>query len=112
MNVFHVSKGKPEGLMTTEEEKKFDDVNIIFTRAVLSILVDHLVDANMKYTDGKELWNALTTMYGASDVGSDLYVIVGGLPLLKVLKNMTNHMLCNKDCYRRLRLWDEGFLLW
>jgi hypothetical protein len=37
---------------------------------------------------------------------------VGGLPLLKVLKNMTNHMLCNIDCYRRLRLWDEGFLLW
>jgi hypothetical protein len=29
----------------------------------------------MKYTDGKELWDALTTMYGASDAGSDLYVI-------------------------------------
>jgi hypothetical protein len=75
MNVFHVSKGKPEGLLTAEEEKKFDDANIIFTGAVLSILVDHLVYANMKYTDGKELWNALTTMYGASDAGSDLYAI-------------------------------------
>jgi hypothetical protein len=39
MNVSHVSKGKPKGLLTAEEKKKFDDVNIIFTGAVLSILV-------------------------------------------------------------------------
>jgi hypothetical protein len=38
---------------------------------------------------------------------------VGGLPLPKVLKNVTNHMFqYDIDCYRRLRLWDEGFLSW
>ena len=33
---------------------------------------------------------------------------VGGLPLPKVLKNLTNMFQYNIDCYRRLRLWDEG----
>jgi hypothetical protein len=75
MNVFHVSKGKPKGVLTPEEEKKYDQANTIFTGAVLSVLVDCLVDANMQHTDGKELWDALTTKYGASDDGSDLYII-------------------------------------
>jgi hypothetical protein len=43
--------------------------------AVLNVLVDCLVDANIQHTDGKELWDALTTKYGASDAGSDLYVM-------------------------------------
>jgi hypothetical protein len=34
-----------------------------------------LVDANIQHTDGKELWDALTTKYGASDAGSDLYIM-------------------------------------
>jgi hypothetical protein len=75
MNVFHVSKGKPEGGLTPEEEKKYDQTNTIFTGAVLSVLVDRLVDANMQHTDGKELWDAVTTKYGASDAGSDLYIM-------------------------------------
>jgi hypothetical protein len=75
MNVFHVSKGKPEGGLTREEEKKYDEANIIFTGAVLSVFVNCLVDANMQHTDGKELWDALTTKYGASDAGSDLYIM-------------------------------------
>jgi hypothetical protein len=75
MNVFHVSKVKHEGGLTPEEEKKYDEANTIFTGAVLSILVDHLVDANMQYTDGKELWDALSTTYGASDTDSDMYVM-------------------------------------
>jgi hypothetical protein len=31
MNVFHVSKSKLEGVLTPEEEKKYEDVNTIFT---------------------------------------------------------------------------------
>ena len=34
---------------------------------------------------------------------------VGGLPLLKVLKNVTNHMF--SASYRKLRLWDGELLL-
>jgi hypothetical protein len=47
MNMFHVSKGKSESILTPEEEKKYSDANTIFTGAILSVLVDHLVDANM-----------------------------------------------------------------
>jgi hypothetical protein len=75
MNVFHVSKGKPEGPLTPDQEKEYDHVNTIFTGAVLSALVDRLVDANIQHTDGKELWDTLTTKYGASDAGSDLYIM-------------------------------------
>jgi hypothetical protein len=75
MNVFHVSKGKPEGRLTPEQEKEYDHANTIFTGAVLSALVDHLVDANIQHADGIELWDALTTKYGASEAGSDLYII-------------------------------------
>ena len=56
MNVFHVSKGRPEGPLTPEQEKEYDHANTMFTGAILSALVDRLVDANMQYTDGKQLW--------------------------------------------------------
>jgi hypothetical protein len=75
MNVFHVNKGKPEGALTPEQEKEYDHTNTIFTRAVLSALVDRLVDANIQHTDEKELWDTLTTKYGASDAGSELYIM-------------------------------------
>jgi hypothetical protein len=75
MNVFHVSKGKPEGGLTPEQEKEYDHANTIFMGAVLSVLVDRLVDVNIQHTDGKELWEALTTKYGASNAGSDLYIM-------------------------------------
>jgi hypothetical protein len=64
MNVFHISKGKPEGGLTPEQEKEYDHANAIFTGAVLSA-----------HTDEKELWDALTTKFGASDAGSDLYIM-------------------------------------
>jgi hypothetical protein len=75
MNVFHVSKGKPEGGLTPEEKKKYNEVYTIFIGAVLNVLVDRLVDANMQHTDRKELWDALTTKYGASDACNDIYVM-------------------------------------
>jgi hypothetical protein len=75
INVFHVSKDKPESALTPEQEKEYDHANTIFTGAVFSALVDRLVDANIQHTDVKELWDALTTKYGASDAGSDLYIM-------------------------------------
>jgi hypothetical protein len=53
MNVFHVSKGKPEGRLTPEEDKKYDEANTIFTGADLSVLEDRLVDANMNTLTGR-----------------------------------------------------------
>jgi hypothetical protein len=49
--MFHVSKRKPEGILTPEEEKTY----ATFMGAILSVLVD----ANMQYTDEKESWDAL-----------------------------------------------------
>jgi hypothetical protein len=57
-----------------KRKKKFDDVNTIFTRAILSVLVNHLVDTNILHTD-EELLDALTTEYGASDACSELYIM-------------------------------------
>jgi hypothetical protein len=54
-NMFHVSKGKPDGILTPEDEKKYDDTNIIFTGVIFSVLVNRPGDANMQYTDEKEL---------------------------------------------------------
>jgi hypothetical protein len=68
MNVFHVTKGKPVDDMTSEQEKKYDEVNTLFVVCILSVLVDSLCDANIHYTDRKELWDALTIKYSTSDV--------------------------------------------
>jgi hypothetical protein len=64
-----------EGPLTPKQEKEYDHANTIFTGAVLSALVDRLVDANIQHIDGKELWDALTTKYGASDASSDLHIM-------------------------------------
>lgn len=46
---------------------------------ILSVLVDHLCDANIHYIDMKELYDALTikyaTKYGASNSNSELYIM-------------------------------------
>jgi hypothetical protein len=75
MNVFHTSKGKPGCVMTPKEEKKYVNANIIFRGAILNILIDQLFDMNMHYTNRNELCDALTTKYGVSDDGSDIFII-------------------------------------
>jgi hypothetical protein len=59
MKVFHISKGKPEGTMSDEDQKKFEKANTVFVGCILSILVDRLCDVFMHIKDGKELWDAL-----------------------------------------------------
>jgi hypothetical protein len=96
MDMFRVSKGKPEGVLTPKEEKTYGDANTIFMGAILSVLVDHLIDVNMQYTDMKEMWDALTTKYGSSNAGSDLYVMesfhdykmVGNLSIVEQVKEI------------------------
>ncbi|WVZ50723.1 hypothetical protein U9M48_001951 [Paspalum notatum var. saurae] len=75
MHVFWVSKGKPEGDLSDEDLQRFTEANTLFRRAIQSALTDHLVDVYMHIKDGKELWDALEAKFGASDAGSDLYII-------------------------------------
>jgi hypothetical protein len=72
MNVFWVSNGKPEGNLTAEQQKAFTDANTIFVGCVLA---DRLCDVYMHITDAKELWDTLNAKFGASDAGSELYVM-------------------------------------
>jgi hypothetical protein len=75
MKVFQISKGKPEGTMSQEDQKKFEEANIVFVRCILSILADRMCDVFMHIKDRKELWDALDTKFGAVDAGSKLYII-------------------------------------
>jgi hypothetical protein len=38
MKVFQISKGKPEGTMSEDDQKKFEEANTIFVGCILSIL--------------------------------------------------------------------------
>jgi hypothetical protein len=40
MKVFQISKGKPEGTMSEDDRKNFEEANIVFMGCILSILVD------------------------------------------------------------------------
>jgi hypothetical protein len=42
MKVFQISKGKPKGTMSNEDQKKFKEANTVFVGCILSILADHL----------------------------------------------------------------------
>jgi hypothetical protein len=55
MKVFQISKGKPEGTISDEDQKKFEEANTVFVGCLLSILADHLCDVFMHIKDGKEL---------------------------------------------------------
>ena len=66
---------RPEGVLSDEQHAKLREANNILRGAILSILVDRLCDVYMHITDGKELWDALNAKFGASDAGSELYVM-------------------------------------
>lgn len=48
---------------------------VVVVGAICSVLRDKLVDAYLHYQDAKELWDALDDKFGASDAGSELYVM-------------------------------------
>jgi hypothetical protein len=74
MKVFQISKGKPEGTMSEDDQKKVEEANTVFVGCILSILADRLCDVFMHIKDGKELWDALDAKFGAADAGSELYI--------------------------------------
>nr|CAE02930.3 OSJNBa0014K14.2 [Oryza sativa Japonica Group] len=75
MKCFWVSTGKPEGVLTAEQQKQFEEATTIFVGCILSVLGDRLVEVYMHMTDAKELWDALNTKFGATDASNDLYIM-------------------------------------
>jgi hypothetical protein len=72
MNVMYVTTGKaPEGV----SEEKFNVDDNLFRGAIISILVDNLVDTYLQKKIGKDIWEALEAQYGATDAGGELYVM-------------------------------------
>ncbi len=75
LKVFTVSNGKPEGAMSDEDQRKFEEANTLFVGCILGVLADRLCDVYMHIKDGKELWDALNAKFGATDAGSELYIM-------------------------------------
>src|SRR5438128_1648225 len=75
MNVFYVSNGKSEGELSDGDQKKFAEATIVFLGCIFSVHADCLYDGYMHMADAKVLWDALNAKFGASDVGSELYVM-------------------------------------
>jgi hypothetical protein len=72
MNVMYVATGKaPEGV----SEEKFNADDNLFQGAIISVLVDNLVDTYLQRKTGKDIWEALEAQYGATDTGGELYVM-------------------------------------
>ena len=74
LKVFHASVGAPEGI-TDEDRRKFQEANTMFVGCILSVLADRLCDVYMHINDGKILWDALNAKFGATDAGSELYIM-------------------------------------
>ncbi|CAN6244337.1 unnamed protein product [Urochloa humidicola] len=75
MSIWDTRKGKPEGELTAEEQKKYTDANNLFVGCLISVISDHLVDVYIGMTNAKVLWDALIARYDAADAGSELYLM-------------------------------------
>jgi hypothetical protein len=72
MNVMCVTTGKsPEGV----SDEKFNANDNLFRGAIISVLVDNLVDTYLRRKMGKDIWESLEAQNGASDAGGELYVM-------------------------------------
>jgi hypothetical protein len=58
----------PEGNISDEDRRRFQDANEIFVGAMRNVLSDHLFDSTLHIKDAKTLWD-LNATYGASDAG-------------------------------------------
>ena len=74
-NYYAATKGKPEGELNSEQQEAFEKLDTLFKSALLSILDDFIVDSYMFFDTGKDMWDALEAKFGASDAGSELYVM-------------------------------------
>jgi hypothetical protein len=74
MGVFWVSNGKPEGQLTLQHEKAYEEANPLFVGVMIGALVDHLQDAYLCNKTGKDLLDALNNNYDGLDAGTELYI--------------------------------------
>jgi hypothetical protein len=61
----------PQGV----SEEKFNADDNLFRGAIISVLVDNLVDTYLQRKTRKDIWESLEAQYGASDACGELYVL-------------------------------------
>jgi hypothetical protein len=72
MNVMYVIIRKAlEGV----SKENFNSDDNLFWGAIISVLVDNLVDTYLQKRMGKDIWDAIEAQYGASDADSELYIM-------------------------------------
>jgi hypothetical protein len=59
IKVFWIKDGLPEGNISDEDMRKFQEVSEIFVGAVRNVLLDYLFDSMMHIKDAKALWDHL-----------------------------------------------------
>ena len=74
MGCYDATKGNPEGDLNPAQLEAFK-IDTLFKGALLSVLDDSIVDSYMSFENGKDMWAALEAKFGASDAGSELYVM-------------------------------------
>jgi hypothetical protein len=72
MNVMYVISGTPLKGVSAEA---FEAADGLFWGAVISVLVDNLIDTYFHYKTEKEVLDALKAQYGVSDIGNEVYVM-------------------------------------
>lgn len=75
MGCYDATKGKPEGDLNLTQLEAFEKIDTLFKGALLSVLDDSIMDSCMSFENGKDMWAALEAKFGASDAGSELYVM-------------------------------------
>src|SRR3954469_14512357 len=75
MQCYDATTGKPEGDLTPAQREAYEKIDTLFKGALLAILDDSIVDSYMSFDNGKDMWDALEAKFGASDAGSELYVM-------------------------------------
>jgi hypothetical protein len=75
MKVFWVKDSLPEGNISDEDMRKFQEASEIFVGAVRNVLSNYLFDSMTHIKGAKAMWDHLNATYGASDIGKELYII-------------------------------------
>ena len=75
MQCYAATKGKPEGDLNPAQQEAFERVDTMFKTTLLGIIDDSIVNPYMSFDNGKDMWAALEAKFGASDAGSELYVM-------------------------------------
>jgi glycosidase len=64
MKLFWVNDGLPEGNISDEDMRKFQEASDIFVEPVRNVLLDHLFDSMMHIRDTNAIWDHLNATYG------------------------------------------------